>query len=85
MAIVAPVTINGHPFIATMVRLLKITLLTASSLKSYIMCGALAIGLLNDRLNDRKIIAERAVGVKTIEELRDVALESSRRKQRSFA
>jgi uncharacterized protein YunC (DUF1805 family) len=40
------------------------------------MCGALDIGLLNDRLSDRKIIAGRAVGVKTIEELLDAPLES---------
>lgn len=76
MVIVAPVIINGHPFIATTVRLPKTTLLTVSSLKGYIMCGALDIGLLNGRLSDRKIIAGRAVGVKTIEELLDAPLES---------
>jgi uncharacterized protein YunC (DUF1805 family) len=76
MVIVDPVIIKGHPFIATTVRLPKTTLLTVSSLKGYIMCGALDIGLLNDRLSDRKIIAGRAVGVKTIEELLDSPLES---------
>jgi len=38
--------------------------------------GALDVGLLNDRLADRKIIAGRAVGVKTIDELLTAPLES---------
>lgn len=33
------------------------------------MCGALDIELLNRKLADRKIIAGRAVGVRTIQEL----------------
>ncbi len=40
------------------------------------MCGALDVGLLNERLKDRQIIAARATGVKTIEELLDAPLES---------
>jgi uncharacterized protein YunC (DUF1805 family) len=44
--------------------------------KIYIMCGALDIGLLNDRLGDRKIIAGRAVGVRTLKELLESPLES---------
>ncbi len=40
------------------------------------MCGALDVALLNNRLKDRKIIAGRAVGVKTIDQLLDAPLES---------
>lgn len=40
------------------------------------MCGALDVGLLNERLKDRKVIAGRAVGVKTIDELLEAPLES---------
>lgn len=40
------------------------------------MCGALDVGLLNEKLKDRKIIAGRAVGVKTLEQLLDAPLES---------
>lgn len=40
------------------------------------MCGALDVGLLNSVLADRKIIAGRAVGVKTIEQLLAAPLES---------
>ena len=43
--------------------------------KGYIMCGALDIGLLNE-LGDRGIIAGRAVGVRTIEQLLEAPLES---------
>lgn len=40
------------------------------------MCGALDVALLNKQLKGRKIIAGRAVGVKTIEELLAAPLES---------
>ena len=40
------------------------------------MCGALDVGLLNDRLKDRQIIAGRAVGVKTLDQLLEAPLES---------
>ena len=67
---------EGHEFTAVTVKLPKTTLLTVSNEKGYIMCGALDVGLLNSRLADRKIIAGRAVGVKTIEELLQAPLES---------
>lgn len=47
-----------------------------TSEKGYIMCGALDVGLLNERLADRKILAGRAVGVKTLEQLLEAPLES---------
>ena len=40
------------------------------------MCGALDVGLLNQKLADRKIIAGRAVGVRTIDDLLKAPLES---------
>lgn len=40
------------------------------------MCGALDVGLLNEKLADRKIIAGRAVGVRTIDDLLKAPLES---------
>jgi len=67
---------EGHEFTAVTVKLPKTTLLTVSNERGYIMCGALDVGLLNSRLADRKIIAGRAVGVKTIEELLHAPLES---------
>lgn len=40
------------------------------------MCGALDVSLLNSRLKDREILAGRAVGVRTLEELMEAPLES---------
>jgi len=76
MVIIEPIMIKGHFFTAVVVQLPKTTLLTISNDTGYIMCGALDVGLLNDRLADRKIIAGRAVGVKTIDELLTAPLES---------
>lgn len=76
MVELSPIEIGGHTFIAVSVLLPKTTLLTVSNDKGYIMCGALDVGLLNEKLSDRKIIAGRAVGVKTIEELLVAPLES---------
>jgi uncharacterized protein YunC (DUF1805 family) len=72
----SPVEIDGHTFVAVKVLLPKTTLLTVSSDKGYIMCGALDVDLLNQKLKDRKIIAGRAVGVRTIEQLLNAPLES---------
>jgi uncharacterized protein YunC (DUF1805 family) len=58
------------------VKLPKTTLLAITTDIGYIMCGALDVGLLNERLADRKIVAGRAVGVKTLEELLAAPLES---------
>lgn len=71
-----PIVIDGRFFQAVTVRLPKTTLLTVSNEVGYIMCGALDVGLLNDVLADRKIVAGRAVGVKTIEQLLEAPLES---------
>jgi uncharacterized protein YunC (DUF1805 family) len=71
-----PVFIQGHPFTAVTLRLPKTNFMAVFNEHGYIMCGALDIALLNDKLADRKIIAGRAVGVRTIEQLLDAPLES---------
>ncbi|GKV57947.1 hypothetical protein NCCP2222_38940 [Sporosarcina sp. NCCP-2222] len=76
MVTVTPLFLDGHPFTAVTVFLPKTTLLTVSNDKGYIMCGALDVGLLNNVLAERKIVAGRAVGVKTIEQLLEAPLES---------
>lgn len=73
---VYPIEIEGHTFIAVSVQLPKTNLLVVKSDKGYIMCGALDVALLNEKLKDRKILAGRAVGVKTIQQLLDAPLES---------
>jgi len=72
----SPIIIDNHTFNAVTVLLPKTTLLVVMNDKGYIMCGALDVALLNDRLRDRQIIAGRAVGVKTIDELLNAPLES---------
>lgn len=76
MVDLTPIEINGHTFLSISVQLPKTILLVVTNDKGYIMCGALDVGLLNERLRDRKILAGRAVGVKTIEELLNAPLES---------
>lgn len=71
-----PIEIDGHTFLGVSVVLPKTNLLVVTSDKGYIMCGALDVGLLNERLKDRKIIAGRATGVRTLQELLDAPLES---------
>ena len=70
------IELDGHSFTAVTVHLPKTTLLTISNEIGYIMCGALDVGLLNQKLADRKIIAGRAVGVRTIQDLLKAPLES---------
>ncbi|MCA1055531.1 DUF1805 domain-containing protein [Rossellomorea aquimaris] len=72
----SPISIEGHTFLAISVELPKTNLLVVTSDKGYIMCGALDVALLNEKLSDRGIIAGRAVGVKTIDQLLDAPLES---------
>ncbi len=76
MISVEPMFIEGKPFTAVTVKLPKTDFMSISNEKGYIMCGALDIQLLNDKLKERKIIAGRAVGVRTIEQLLEAPLES---------
>ncbi|MGN7358186.1 YunC family protein [Paenibacillus sp. SAF-054] len=76
MVTMEPISVGEHTLVGVEVKLPKTTLLTISTSRGYIMCGALDVGLLNDRLGDRKIIAGRAVGVKTLNQLLEAPLES---------
>ncbi|MBU9722150.1 MULTISPECIES: YunC family protein [Bacillaceae] len=71
-----PVFLEGKPFTAVSVKLPETNLLVVTNDKGYIMCGALDVALLNEKLKARKVIAGRAVGVKTIDELIEAPLES---------
>lgn len=74
---VVPITLdNGETVIGVEVKLPKTTLLTISTDKGYIMCGALDVQLLNEKLHDREIIAGRAVGVRNLDQLLEAPLES---------
>ena len=76
MVEVKPITLDGHQVISISVQLPKTNLLVVTTDRGYIMCGALDVSLLNERLRDRNIIAGRALGVKTIEQLLEAPLQS---------
>mgnify|MGYP001224200006 CR=1 FL=1 len=76
MITVNPIEIDGHMFTAIQVELPKTNLLIVSNEIGYIMCAALDVHLLNEKLQHREIVAGRAVGVRTIEQLLEAPLES---------
>ncbi|WP_018921862.1 YunC family protein [Salsuginibacillus kocurii] len=79
-----PVHIEDYTFMATTVELPGTKLMTVSGDTGYIMCGALDVQLLNEKLAHRQIVAARALGVRSIDELihaplSDVTLEASKK------
>jgi uncharacterized protein YunC (DUF1805 family) len=76
MMSLSPIEIEGHQVLAIEVHLPKTTLLVITTEKGYIMCGALDVELLNQKLQDRGILAGRAVGVRSIQDLLEAPLES---------
>lgn len=75
MITVNPLEVDGMFFTAITVELPKTNLLMISNEVGYIMCGALDVDLLSNVLADRKVIAGRALGVKTIDQLLNAPLE----------
>lgn len=75
MITINPLEVDGIVFTAIRVELPKTNLLMISNEIGYIMCGALDVDLLNEKLKDRKVIAGRAVGVRTIDDLLNAPLE----------
>ncbi len=76
MVRIEPVRIGEWTAVGVEVLLPKTTLLAVTAGGGYIMCGALDVGLLNERLRNRNIVAGRAVGVRTLAELLEAPLES---------
>jgi uncharacterized protein YunC (DUF1805 family) len=73
---VIPIPIDGKIALGISVQLPKTSLVVVTTDVGYIMCGALDVGLLNEKLAARGIVAARAVGVKTLDELLAAPLES---------
>lgn len=76
MVKIEPVQFEDWTAIGVEVRLPGTTLLAVTAGNGYIMCGALDVQLLNEKLRDRHIIAGRAVGVRTLDQLLEAPLES---------
>jgi len=72
---VNPIEIEGKTFTSVRVALPKTNLLVVTNETGYIMCAALDVGILDTALRDREVIAGRARGVRTIEDLIDAPLE----------
>ncbi|QKG83673.1 DUF1805 domain-containing protein [Kroppenstedtia pulmonis] len=69
MVQIKPMDVEGHVILGIEVALPKTNLLILTTDKGYIMCGALDVDLLNEKLADREVVAGRAVGVRTLEDL----------------
>lgn len=76
MVNITPISIDDAVCLAVTVELPKTRLIAIRTDIGYIMCGALDVHLLNTSLADRRIIAARAVGVRTVEQLLEAPLES---------
>ncbi|MFZ5814668.1 MAG: YunC family protein [Bacillota bacterium] len=74
MVTLYPVDVGDVRATAITVELPKTSLLAVTTDRGYIMCGALDVHLLNTRLAERGIVAGRALGVRTIEQLLDAPL-----------
>jgi len=72
-----PVEIAGRTVIGIEVELPKTHLVILTTGRGYLMCGALDVGLLSTKLAAREIVAARAVGVRTLEELMAAPVESA--------
>lgn len=77
MVKVEPLWLGDYVVVSIEVKLPKTNLLVLQTDYGYIMCGALDIQLLRDKLQHRGIIAARAVGVKTMDELLSGTVESA--------
>ncbi|GFR38640.1 hypothetical protein PRECH8_19360 [Insulibacter thermoxylanivorax] len=69
-----PIALDDGIVLGIEVKLPKTNLVMITTDKGYIMCGALDVDLLNSRLRERGIIAARAAGVRTWEDLLDSPL-----------
>jgi uncharacterized protein YunC (DUF1805 family) len=76
MVTLRPVALPHGVAIGIEVALPNTHLAIVTTAKGYIMCGALDVALLDTALRDRGIVAGRAVGVKSVDELLAAPLES---------
>ena len=74
MVAIKPIDLDGKVVLGITVALPKTHLTMITTERGYVMCGALDVALLNERLADRGIIAGRALGVKTLDELLNAPL-----------
>ncbi|GMA49432.1 hypothetical protein GCM10025857_07890 [Alicyclobacillus contaminans] len=76
MVKVEPLWIGDYSVVSIEIHLPKTNLLILQTEAGYVMCGALDVQLLREKLADRRVVAARAVGVKTMDELLNATVES---------
>lgn len=74
MVTLLPILMDGLTATAVTVQLPKTSLIAVTTGKGYIMCGALDVASLNSRLAERRIIAGRAFGVRSVDDLLEAPL-----------
>lgn len=77
MITINPLELDGMMFTAIRVELPKTNLLSISNETGYIMCAALDVDVFdaNEKLREREVIAARAMGVRTIDDLLNAPLQ----------
>jgi len=76
MVLLEPILVEENTIVSIEVKLPKTNLLILKADLGYVMCGALDVAFLSNDLSHRQIIAARAVGVKTINELLNGTIDS---------
>ncbi len=76
MVEVRPIPLEAGCAIGVIIDLPRTRLVAAAAPAGYIMCGALDVGLLDRVLAARRIVAGRALGVRSVEDLLRRPLES---------
>ncbi len=71
-----PIPVGERTALGIEVELPRTHLAIVTTDEGYIMCGALDVALLSEKLRARGIVAGRAVGVRTVEELLAAPLEA---------
>lgn len=73
---VRPIALPEGTAIGVEVELHRTHLAILAAPGGYLMCGALDVHLLDEKLGSRAIVAGRALGVKTVDDLLEAPLES---------
>ena len=74
MIVMTPIELDGTQVTGITVDLPQTKLTMVTTGKGYIMCGALDVAVLNTRLAARRVIAGRAFGVRSVEDLLEAPL-----------
>jgi len=70
-----PIPLPGGMAVGITVELPETRLVILAGRRGYLMCGALDVAVLNEKLPARRIVAGRALGVRTVDELLAAPLE----------